>query len=159
MTDVASLASTPTGAAASGARAGRAGGGRANRQANRIHAETVPFITRTMQPFEILSEEGISLIEENADTILEEVGVIIRDYPSALKLFADAGASVDGDRVRFPRGMCRSIVQATAPAVYTQHGRNPMRNVQIGGDATVLAPNYGSPFVRDLDNEIGRAHV
>ena len=155
MTDVASLASTPTGtpgAAASGARAGRAGGGRANRQANRIHAETVPFLTRTMKPFEILSEEGISLIEENADTILEEVGVIIRDYPSALKLFADAGASVDGDRVRFPRGMCRSIVQATAPAVYTQHGRNPARNVQIGGDATVLAPNYGSPFVRDLDN-------
>ena len=41
--------------------------------------------------------------------------------------------------------------QATAPAVYTQHARNPARNVQIGGDATVFAPNYGSPFVHDLD--------
>ena len=30
-------------------------------------------------------------------------------------LFAAAGADVDGERVRFPRGMCRSIVQATAP--------------------------------------------
>ena len=47
--------------------------------------------------------------------------------------------------------MCRSIVQATAPAVYTQHARNPAHNVQIGGDATVFAPNYGSPFVHDLD--------
>jgi len=53
--------------------------------------------------------------------------------------------------VRFPRGLCRSIVTATAPAIYTQHGRNPERNVQIGGDATVFAPNYGSPFVHDLD--------
>jgi trimethylamine--corrinoid protein Co-methyltransferase len=47
--------------------------------------------------------------------------------------------------------LCRSIVTATAPAIYTQHGRNPERNVQIGGDATVFAPNYGSPFVHDLD--------
>ena len=38
------------------------------------------------------------------------------------------------------------------PAIYTQHGRNPERNVQIGGNATVFAPNYGSPFVHDLDN-------
>ena len=35
------------------------------------------------------------------------------------------GADVDGERVRFPRGMCRSIVQATAPAVYTQHAPQP----------------------------------
>jgi trimethylamine--corrinoid protein Co-methyltransferase len=53
--------------------------------------------------------------------------------------------------VRFPRGLCRSIVQATAPSVYTQHARNPLHDVQIGGDATVFAPNYGSPFVHDLD--------
>ena len=68
-----------------------------------------------------------------------------------MKLFAEAGADVDGSRVRFPRGMCRQIVQATAPAVYTQHARNPDNNVQIGGDATVFAPNYGSPFVHDLE--------
>ena len=35
--------------------------------------------------------------------------------PDALELYADAGADVDGERVRFPRGLCRSIVQATAP--------------------------------------------
>jgi trimethylamine---corrinoid protein Co-methyltransferase len=58
---------------------------------------------------------------------------------------------VDGDRVRFPRGLCRAIVTEQAPAIYTQHGRNPARNVQMGGDATVFAPNYGSPFVHDLD--------
>jgi trimethylamine--corrinoid protein Co-methyltransferase len=131
----------------------RRSGGRAARQATRLaaHTASVPFLTRTLAPVEVLGEEGISLIEENADTILQEVGVIFRDYPDALQLLADGGADVDGDRVRFPRGMCRAIVTEQAPAIYTQHGRNPARNVQMGGDATVFAPNYGSPFVHDLD--------
>ena len=104
-----------------------------------------------MAPVEVVSEEGLAQIEDNADTILEEVGIDFRDYPSALTLLADAGADVDGERVRFPRGMCREIVTAPAPAVYTPHARNPARSVQVGGDATVFVPAYGSPFVHDLD--------
>ena len=129
-------------------------GGREGRKAMRAssHASPEAFLTRTMKPFEIVSDEGLELLEHNADTILEEVGVEIRDYPSAIDRFRDAGADVSGTRVRFPRGLCRQIVQATAPAVYTQHARNPEHNVQVGGDATVFAPNYGSPFAHDLDN-------
>jgi trimethylamine---corrinoid protein Co-methyltransferase len=129
-------------------------GGRAGRQALRLshQVERVPFLTRTLAPFEVLNEEGLSLIEHNADTILEEVGLEFRGDPEAIRLLKDAGADVQGERVRFPRGMCRQIVQATAPNVFTQHARNPANSVQIGGMATVLAPNYGSPFVRDLDN-------
>ena len=132
----------------------RRSGGRAGRQAARLHAHTerVPFLTRRLRPFEILDEEGLSLLEANADTILEEVGLVFRGDEGALRLFRDAGAEVDGERVRFPRGMCRSIVQATAPREFTQYARNPANDVQIGGMATVFAPNYGSPFVRDLDN-------
>ncbi len=132
----------------------RRSGGRAGRQAARLHAqvERVPFLTRKLAPFEVLDEEGLSLIEHNADTILEEVGVEFRGDDEALRLFAAAGADVDGVRVRFPRGMCRSIVQATAPGIFTQYARNHDNDVQIGGMATVFAPNYGSPFVRDLDN-------
>ncbi|MCU1428164.1 MAG: trimethylamine methyltransferase subfamily protein [Actinomycetia bacterium] len=134
-------------------RMSRRTGGRAGRQAARLatHVEASPFLTRTLKPFEVVSDEGLEIIEHNADVILEEVGVIVRDYPEAVALYAAAGADVDGERVRFPRGMCRAIVHATAPAVYTQHARNPDHNVQIGGDATVFAPNYGSPFVHDLD--------
>ena len=50
--------------------------------------ESVPFLTRTLAPFEVLSEEGLALIEENADTILEQVGIDFRDTPDALELFA-----------------------------------------------------------------------
>ena len=132
----------------------RKGGGRAARQSTRktSNAQREAYLTRLIKPYEMVSEEGLQVLEDNADTILEEIGVEIRDYPSAIERFKNAGAIVDGTRVRFPRGMCRSIIQASAPRVYTQHARNPLNNVQIGGDATVFAPNYGSPFVHDLDN-------
>jgi trimethylamine---corrinoid protein Co-methyltransferase len=133
---------------------GRRAGGRAARQALRAHAvvEHVPYLTRTMTPLEVLSEEGLSTIEENADTILEQVGIEFHNDADALRLFADAGADVQGERVRFPRGMCRQIVQASAPGIFTQVARNRANDVEIGGMNTVFAPAYGSPFVRDLDN-------
>ena len=47
-------------------------GGRDARRAARLHAvvEREPFLTRTMAPFEVLGEEGLAIIEHNADTIL-----------------------------------------------------------------------------------------
>ncbi len=129
-------------------------GGRAGRQAARLaaHTEKVPFLTRTLRPFEVLNDESIEQIEANADLILESVGIVVRDFPAAIAMFKAAGADVEDDRVRFPRGMCRSLVRATAPSMYTQHARNSANDLQIGGDSTVFAPNYGSPFVHDLDN-------
>jgi trimethylamine--corrinoid protein Co-methyltransferase len=128
--------------------------GRDAKRSARQHAavSTATFIDRKIPYVEVLDEEGLELIEYNADTVLEEIGIEFKDFPLALKLFKEAGADVDGERVRFPRGLCRSIVQATAPSEFVQHARNPERNVIIGGDRTVLVPAYGSPFVRDLDN-------
>ncbi len=132
---------------------GRRSGGRSARQELRAsHAiARQPFLTRTMKPFELVSDEGLALLELNADKILEQVGITVRDYPSAIERFGAAGCDIDGDRVRFPDGLARQLVAATAPRTYTQHARNPDNSVQIGGDATVFAPNYGSPFVTDLD--------
>jgi trimethylamine---corrinoid protein Co-methyltransferase len=133
---------------------GRRGGGRAARQAARLNAvvERVPFLTRALAPFEVLSEEGLALIEENADTVLEQVGIEFRDTPDAIERFRDAGADVEGERVRFPRGLARQLVQATAPREFTQVARNPANSVVFGGQRTIFAPAYGSPFVRDLDS-------
>jgi trimethylamine---corrinoid protein Co-methyltransferase len=128
--------------------------GRAARQAARLAAsiERVPFLTRSLEPVEVLSEEGLALLELNADRILEEVGIEFREAPDALELLRAAGADVQHERVRFPRGMCRSIVQATAPRQFTQAARNRANDVVFGGSGTIFAPAYGSPFVRDLDN-------
>ncbi len=130
-------------------RRGRGGGGAARRaERSAIKIETARFIERRIPDLEILNAEAIEIIEANAETVLEEIGVNFVDNPAALARWKDAGADVDGDRVRLPKGLARDLCR-TAPATFTQHARNPERNVVIGGRNLVLAPVYGPPFVRD----------
>ena len=114
-------------------------------------AASQPYIVRKIPRFEVLGEEGLAIIEDNADRILEEVGIEFREDPEVLEIWRKAGANVDGERVRMPRGMCRQLIREHAPREFTQVARNPARDVRIGGDATVFVPAYGSPFVRNLD--------
>ncbi len=133
------------------ARRGRTrGGGGAARRAERsaVSFETARYIERNIPNFEVLTEEALEIIEQNAETVLEEVGVNFLDNPAALQRWRDAGADVDGERVRIPRGLARKLC-ATAPSQFTQHARNPERSVVVGGRNLVLAPVYGPPFVRD----------
>jgi len=134
-----------------GGRRGR-GGGRAARRAERTGGaiEHLRYITRRIPKVELLSEEGLSLIEENAETILQEIGIEFREDAEAIQLFKEAGADIEGERVRFPRGLARALI-ATAPASFPQLARNSERSVEIGGDNTVFAPVYGPPFVYDAD--------
>ena len=103
-------------------------GGREARRAAREEATatSAPYLIRTIPPYEIMSEDGLEMIERNADIILEEVGIDFRDYPSSLELLKNAGATIDGERVRFPKGMCREIITNSAPTTYIQHARNPV---------------------------------
>ena len=128
------------------------GGGGAARRAERtsVKIETAKYIERNIPNFEVLTEEALEIIEYNAETILEEVGVNFVNNPAALDRWRAAGAMVDGERVRIPRGLARKLI-STAPSRFTQHARNPERNVVIGGKNLVLAPVYGPPFVRDMD--------
>jgi trimethylamine--corrinoid protein Co-methyltransferase len=130
----------------------QAGGGRKARQERRSGARPAgpAYITRQIPCYALLGEEGLDRIERVADDILAEIGIEFRGDETALALFAAAGADVRGNRVRFERGQARTLC-ATAPQTFTQHARNPARSVEIGGDAVVFAPAYGSPFVRDLE--------
>jgi len=136
-----------------GSRRGRRGGGREAKRAARAAnvADSAPFIERKIPYYEVLDEQGLELIEKNADTILEEIGIEFRDDAEALQMWRDAGADVRGETVHFPRGLCREIITTHAPAEFTQHARNPSRSVRLGGNNTVLVPAYGPPFVHDLD--------
>ncbi|MDJ0822120.1 MAG: trimethylamine methyltransferase family protein [Paracoccaceae bacterium] len=128
------------------------GGGGAARRAERtsVSVETAKYIERNIPNFEVLTEEALEIIEANAEQILEEIGVNFVNNPAALDRWRAAGADVDGERVRLPKGLARQLC-ATAPKSFTQHARNPARNVEIGGKNLVLAPVYGPPFVRDLE--------
>ena len=131
-------------------RRSRRGGGGAARRAERTATrfEYARFIQRNIPNLEILNDEALAIIEANAETVLQEIGVNFVDNPEALALWKSAGADIDGERVRLPKGLARQLC-ATAPATITQHARNPERNVEIGGRNLVLAPVYGPPFVRD----------
>jgi trimethylamine---corrinoid protein Co-methyltransferase len=142
-----------TAAADQQAGGGRRGRGAAARRAARGGSgpgEALTYIRRKTKTYEVLDEEGLSLIEANADRVLEEIGIEFRDDPEALDMWKQAGAEVKGERVHFPKGLCRELIK-TAPAQFTQHARNPARSVEIGGDNTVFVPVYGPPFVRDLE--------
>lgn len=125
--------------------------GRRERGAARPAAMAAPaYVTRRIPFYEMLDEEALVRIEDQADWIIQEVGMEFRDDPVALDIWRDAGADVKETRVRLPRGMARELLQ-TAPAEFVQHARNPERSVRIGGNNQVFAAVYGSPFVRDLE--------
>ncbi|WP_281855997.1 trimethylamine methyltransferase family protein [Litoreibacter halocynthiae] len=128
------------------------GGGGAARRAERtaVSVETAKYIERNIPNFEVLTEEALQIIEANAETVLAEIGVNFVDNPYALDLWREAGAEIDGERVRIPRGLARELCK-TAPSTITQHARNPERSVEIGGKSLVIAPVYGPPFVRDTE--------
>ena len=97
-------------------RRGRRGGGReAKRARASAGAAREPYITRAIPFFEVIGEEGLELIETNAETLLEEIGIDFRDDAEALEIWREAGADVQGERVRMPRGLCRKLVQDHAP--------------------------------------------
>jgi trimethylamine--corrinoid protein Co-methyltransferase len=133
----------------SGRRAIRQGGAGQNK-----HLE-VPFITRNVPTYDLLDEEGLLKIETTADRILAEIGIEFREDAETVRLFQAAGGQVSpvsesAWNIKFEPGMIREILK-TAPERFTQHARNPANSVDLGGDAMVFAPAYGSPFVMDMD--------
>ena len=106
---------------------------------------------RNIPVYELLDEESLVSLENHAEWLLQEIGIEIRGDDEALRLFKQAGASVDGERLRFDPGHVRNLC-STAPKTYTMHARNADRNIEFGGDNLILGPAYGSPFVSDLKN-------
>jgi trimethylamine---corrinoid protein Co-methyltransferase len=146
--------SPPERVAAKEARGGkRMRGGRAQRQQERRDKPPprLPYIQRRVGVYSLLDDEGLSLIEANAETILKEIGMEFRDDPEVLGIFRDAGCDVTGERVRFEPGFCRAVIQASAPRQFRQHARNPAMSVEIGGANSLFCPSFGPPFVHDLE--------
>ncbi len=107
------------------------------------------FMSRNIPCYELLCEEELVRIEEHADWILQEVGIEFWGDEEAIALFKDAGASVDGNRVHFDKGLAKSLC-ATAPKEFDMLARNPDRSTIFGGNRLIFAPAYGPPFVYDL---------
>ena len=116
----------------------------------RAQSSAPAFVKRRIPFYEFLNEEGLVQLEEQADWIIQEVGLEFRDDPKALEIWREAGADVKGTRVRLDKGVARELCQ-TAPKEFTQHSRNPAKSITIGGNNQVFAPVYGPPFIRDVE--------
>ena len=103
----------------------RGGGGAARRAERTARAGRGGAADPAADPdYEILDEEGLALIEANAETVLEETGVRFPENEPALALWREAGADVKGDRVHLPKGLARKLC-ATAPRELRAGGAEP----------------------------------
>ena len=140
------------GAARSGPRRKRGGGSSTRRNARLNAPVTFPKATlRSIPTYEVLDSEGLDAIDHHAMEILETIGIEFRDDASAA-IWRDAGADVDGHRIRIPRALVRKLI-ATIPEEFDYHARNPKRTVRVGGRNMIFGPAYGTPNLVDLDGE------
>jgi len=100
-------------------------------------------------PIAPLNAESLQRIHHASMSILEQIGI---DFllPQACELLAQAGAQVEGQRVRMARDMVMAYV-AQAPSAFTVHARNPAHNVRIGGQHMAYCTVGSAPNVSDLE--------
>ena len=111
---------------------------------------------RAINPYCLCSEAELSQLEQQADWLLENVGMEFHGDDDALELFRNAGALVEGTRVKFKEHHARELC-SSAPKKFVLHSRNDIHSITLGDDHVVFMPGYGSPFV--TDNIQGRRYA
>ena len=130
---------------------GRVRRGRAARAARRRTRTRfwLPELERRIPWVDLLSDDQVQVIHDASMDVVEEIGVEFR-CDDALALWRDAGAAVDGARVRLDREHLMALV-GTAPSSYTMVARDPTHTVTVGNGKTIFTPSYGAPYVLGLD--------
>ena len=100
-------------------------------------------------PIELLDAEALQRIHDASMTILEEIGIDLL-LPSACQILAEAGAQVEGQRVRMDRDMVMAYIRH-APSEFTFHARNPAHDVRLGGRYIAHCTVGSAPNVSDLE--------
>jgi len=109
----------------------------------------LPELERRIPWVDLLSDDQVQVIHDASMDVVEEIGVEFR-CDDALALWRDAGAAVDGVRVRLDREHLMALV-GTAPSSYTMVARDPTHTVTVGNGKTIFTPSYGAPYVLGLD--------
>ena len=109
----------------------------------------LPEMERRIPWVDLLSDDQVQVIHDASMDVVEEIGVEFR-CDDALALWRDAGAAVDGARVRLDREHLMALV-GTAPSSYTMVARDPTHTVTVGNGKTIFTPSYGAPYVLGLD--------
>lgn len=135
-------------------RAEASGGGRRRRggragQSGPQRVEQPPFREhrRRFEPTRLVSDDELESIHLASLAVLRDTGIDVL-HPEARRLLVAAGATADGDRVRFDPDLVMERV-ATAPAEFVLHARNPAHDLTLGGDRIVFSAVASTPNVSD----------
>ncbi|MEE2697174.1 MAG: trimethylamine methyltransferase family protein, partial [Actinomycetota bacterium] len=122
-------------------------------RARDVVAEQPPWEQPRMRfdPIRAVSDDELEAIHQASLRVLRETGIDFLD-DTARRQLAEAGADVDGDRVRFEPELVAHLI-STAPAQFTLHGRDPIRDLVLGGDHIVYTSVASPPFVTGLGRD------
>jgi trimethylamine---corrinoid protein Co-methyltransferase len=103
--------------------------------------------------YNVLSEKEISRIHEASVRVLENVGFEMH-YQPALELFEEKGARVDYDlrRVYLPRDLVSHCIKQ-APSEFVFYGREPGKDIIVGGKRVHFGTGGLALYVLDLDRQ------
>ena len=102
------------------------------------------------EPLRILTDDHVAHLHHSATRFLQEHGVRVL-LPEARSILGAAGASVDDDMmVRIPVELVERSLES-APSGCRIAGRNPERDMVVGGRSMSFLPAGGPPYVSDLD--------
>ena len=127
----------------------RRAGGRRERPTGPQRPQQDPFglHRRPFPAVAAISDDELESIHHASLAVLRDTGMDVL-HPGARDLYAAAGCTVDGDRVRFDPEMVEATV-ATAPSEFRLHAPNPAHDVMIGGDHVVFTAVASAPNVAD----------
>jgi trimethylamine--corrinoid protein Co-methyltransferase len=125
-------------------------GRRKKRTANEIRQLPWREVVNPYAPSEVLDAEQVETIIETALGLLARQGMNFLES-SSRDLLQKAGATVDGEIVRFDPDFVRETI-AHAPPQFGLRARNPAHDLVIGGNRVVFSSVGGPAFCADLDN-------
>ena len=102
---------------------------------------------RPFDPTPIVSEDELEAIHEASLVVLRDIGMEFL-HPTARRMWLEAGAKVDGDRVRLDPEMVIELV-ATAPGEFVLHAPDPARHLPMGGRSVAFASVASPPNAAD----------
>lgn len=107
---------------------------------------------RPWPPLSVISADQVAALHTAALRLLAETGMRVLQA-EARRLYAAAGAQVQGETVRLDPALVGELL-ATVPPGFTLAARNPARNLRFGGASCVYASVGGPAYV--MDNDRGR---
>lgn len=119
------------------------------RSSGQIHQPAFGQTPRHYAAIEVLSGDQVAAIHTAALTVLRDTGMRILD-PTARQFYAQAGAQVTDDRVRFDPGLVSERLR-TIPAAFTLTARNPAKSLRFGGNDVVFSSVGGPAYVMDAE--------